>query len=156
MKKLIVFVLLIAGFSTGSKAQEIVMNLGYLENPEFSIFYGGVLATNLDMEFLIGAPDLGDDSNFLYGAKLGYMFYLYKEQGMSLYAGPHVGGYILQRSNLDNNFNYVDENETSLNYGITAGIYFAPVNIAVGYGIDDLFETEYLSFKVGFDFFGYM
>jgi hypothetical protein len=149
-------VLLIAGFSTASKAQEIVMNLGYVENEEFSMVYGGVLASNLDMEFLIGAPDLGDDSNFLYGAKLGYMFYLYQDSGTSLYAGPHLGGYVLQRSNLDNNLNYEDENETSLNYGITAGIYFAPINIAVGYGMDDLFETEYISFKIGFDFFGYM
>jgi hypothetical protein len=156
MKKIVLVGLFILGFTSFIRAQEVAINLGYQESEDFGIFVSGVTAGNIDMTFIIGSPDLGDDSNFLVGGRIGYMFYLYEDNGTSLYAGPHLGGYFLERSTLDNNFNYSDETETSLNYGVTAGIYFAPINIAFDYGIDDLFESEYIAFKIGFDIFGYM
>ncbi len=156
MKKTIYSALLILVLSPLTKAQEVAINVGYQESEQFSMFITGVTANNADLTFMIGSPDLGGDSNFLIGGRIGYMFYLMDDYDTAVYIGPHLGGYFLERTNFDSNLNSSDQSETSLNYGITAGIYFAPINLAVDYGVDDLFETEYIAFKIGFDILGYM
>lgn len=147
-KKLIILVFAVIGSSLSVKAQTAV-NIGYQENEFFSSVTVGGLFEHIDMDLFITAPDLGDDSNFIFGGRVGYMFYLYNESQYALYAGPHVGGYSLTRDNNDGSGFTETENEFSLNYGGTAGIYLDPLNIAVGYGFDDLLETEYFHIKVG-------
>jgi hypothetical protein len=105
---------------------------------------------------MFASPEIeGDDSNSAYGGKLGYMIYLLDEFDTGVYVGPHVGGYFLDRNNFDENL--IDESETefSLNYGLTIGAFIDKFHVSFGYGVDDLFETEYYTFKVGFNFITY-
>lgn len=153
MKKVITvaFILLT---SSQVYSQEIVMNFGYQESEHFSGFLAGVTRNNFDITILVGLDvDLGDDSNTIIGSRFAYLFYLLRDGGTSIYLGPHIGGYYLERSSLSNGSNYVDEGEFSLNYGGTAGLYVGGVNLSIDYGYDDAFETTYFGAKIGFDFF---
>lgn len=147
MKKITFTILLITGLCTFTKAQ-VATNIGYQESEVFSAVTVGGLFNNIDVALFLGSPDLGDDSNFLVGGRAGYMFYLYNDFSTAFYVGPHVGVYFLERTNFNNGLDD-SEWESSLNYGLTAGVYLSPFNFAFEYGIDDLFETEYLGFKVG-------
>jgi len=151
MKKIIFIGLLAFGLSTFSNAQ-IAVNVGYQESEAFSSVTVGGLFNNIDVALFLTDPDLGDDSNFIVGGRAGYMFYLYNDFNTAFYVGPHLGMYFLERTNFNGSGFEESEGETSLNYGITAGVYFNPINLAVEYGIDDLFETEYIGFKIGFNF----
>ena len=152
MKKLIIIGLLTLGLSTFSKAQITAVNIGYQESDVFSSVTVGGLFDHADVTLFLSSPDLGDDSNFIVGGRFGYMFHLYNDFSTAFYVGPHVGAYFLERTNFDNSGFDDTEWESSLNYGLTAGVYFTPINLAVSYGVDDLFETEYVEFKVGFNF----
>ncbi len=155
MKRLFLF-FFITCLTYNVQAQNVVVNLGAVQSDDYELFMGGILANNIDIELFGGSPDLGDNSNSMFGGRIGYMIYLVNDFGTSVYVGPHVGGYSLTRNNFDSNLNDISENETSLNYGITGGLYFRPFNVAVSYGVDDLFESNYISIKVGFDIMGYL
>ncbi len=148
MKKIILLGFLTIGLLSLAKAQTAV-NVGYQESDVFSSVTVGGLFTNIDASLFLSSPDLGDDSNFLVGGRFGYMFYLYNDFSTAFYVGPHVGAYFLERTNFDGNGFEESEWENSLNYGLTAGLYLNPFNIAVEYGVDDLFEANYIGFKVG-------
>lgn len=150
MKKILLVLGLALILTTKGQAQ-VAVNVGYQESEVFSSVTVGALLNNFDFAFFLGDPDLGDESNFVVGGRAGYMFYLYNDFNTAFYVGPHLGMYFLERTNFNGNGFEESEGETSLNYGITAGVYFNPVNLAVEYGIDDLFETEYIGFKIGFN-----
>lgn len=131
--------------ATSLSAQVTAPTMGYQD--DLATLTAGGLFGNLNLDLLLGpiGDTIDDDSKSTFGAKVGYMFYLYDENGVALFLGPQVGYFGTENHTLETS-------ESGLLYGGEVGVYFSPLLISVGYGMNDVSELEYFSFKVGFNF----
>lgn len=147
MKKLII-IPFFSIISLNLAAQINAVNIGYQDDPDV-ISIGG-LFSSFDAEIFFGPiSDSSEDSKSTFGAKVGYMFYLHNDWASAVYLGPQIGYY--------NSENFSQStSESGLIYGGQLGFYFSPINIAVGYGANDVSGGEYFSIKFGFNPFELM
>lgn len=149
MKKYLLLCITLFAASTAT-AQINVMTLGYQD--DLQTIMGGGIVNNWSFELLVGplGDSINDDSKSTFGLKVGYMFPLFEENGLALFLGPKAGYFASE------NFTQ-NTSESGLLYGGEAGIYFAPISFSVGYGMNDVTEVEYFSWRVGInilDLFG--
>lgn len=140
MKKLIYITLFFVLFvcTKPAKAQDALLNLGYI--PEMESLTVGVSANSYELDALFKSTDNAAG----FGLRAGYMITLLGDKYASnFYVAPRVG------YRFESYSDGTDDAE-GVFYEAAAGFFLNPINFSVGYGNDDLADTEYVSIKIGF------
>ncbi|MDZ7758130.1 hypothetical protein [Rhodohalobacter sp.] len=143
MKNLIYITLLFVLFicTKPAKAQDALLNLGYI--PEIESLTVGISANSYELDALFKSTD--NTSGF--GLRGGYMITLLGDKYSSnFYIAPRLG------YRFESYSDGTDDAE-GLFYEAAAGFLLERFNFSVGYGNDELAETEYISVKLGFAFY---
>ncbi|MFO7798435.1 hypothetical protein [Rhodohalobacter sp.] len=123
-------------YTNTATAQDPTVNFGYIPDTEY--YSGGIAFNGYEVDLMISDEEDVEG----YAIRAGYMATLLSRRTSNLYVGPRIG------YKYENVFGESNSTE-GLFYEAAAGFHLSNFNFSLGYGYDQIAETEYVSLKFG-------